>query len=396
MTEPSAASGPAFRLAPTVVGALRTDLPEVSEAVVAAIIAEVPSYRRAFAGPMGETIRGAVALALAGFLDRVAGDARRSSERARSAVHNGAYDLGRGEARAGRTMDALLSAYRVGARVAWRGMSSSAVAAGLAAEDVVTYAELVFAYIDELSAASVAGHSDELEVAGRVQQRLRERVGRLLLTDAPADAVLAAARRAEWELPETLTVVLLPPAQLRAATTALGATGDRTLVIEEDLPDAGADDLVALLVPDASRGVLRGLLRDRDAVLGPTLPREEVVASYRRAVRAVPWMGATGSPRLFDTDEHLARLLLEADPLARAHLRRRALAPLDGEAPASREKLEATLRAWLLCGGRRDEVAALLYVHPQTVRYRMTRLRDLFGSALTDPERVLELVLALG
>ncbi|MGN6781926.1 MAG: helix-turn-helix domain-containing protein, partial [Marmoricola sp.] len=71
-------------------------------------------------------------------------------------------------------------------------------------------------------------------------------------------------------------------------------------------------------------------------------------------------------------------------------------APLDGEAPASREKLEATLRAWLLCGGRRDEVAALLYVHPQTVRYRMTRLRDLFGSALADPERVLELVLALG
>lgn len=388
--------GPAFRLAPAVVAALRAALPEVSEGVVAAIIAEVPSYRRAFAGPMGETIRGAVALALAGFLDRVAGDARRSTERARSAVHNGAYDLGRGEARAGRTMDALLSAYRVGARVAWRGMSSSAVAAGLAAEDVVTYAELVFAYIDELSAASVAGHSDELEVAGRVQQRLRERVGRLLLTDAPADAVLAAARRAEWELPETLTVVLLPPAQLRATLTALGATGSRTLVIEEDLPDAAADDLVALLVPDASRGVLRTLLRDRDAVLGPTLPRGEVVASYRRAVRGALWAGAAGGSRLLDTDEHLARLLLEADPLAREHLRRRVLAPLDGEAAASREKLEATLRAWLLCGGRRDEVAALLYVHPQTVRYRMTRLRDLFGPTLTDPDRVLELVLALG
>ncbi|MGN6251354.1 MAG: PucR family transcriptional regulator [Marmoricola sp.] len=391
MAEPD---DPVFQLAEPVVAALRGDLPDVSERVVAAIIAEVPSYRRAFAGPMGETIRGAVALALAGFLDRVAGQVRRSGERTRTAVHNGAYDLGRGEARAGRTMDALLSAYRVGARVAWRGMSTSAVAAGLRADQVVTYAELVFAYIDELSAASVAGHSDELEITGRVQQRLRERLARLLLTDAPADAVLAAARRADWDLPETLTAVLLPPAQLRAAITALGTPGARALVLEEDLPEPATDDLVALLVPDASRGVLRGVLRDRDAVLGPTLERAEVVASYRRAVRAAA--AGVRDGRLVDTDDHLAQLLLAADPLARADLRSRALAPLAGETESSREKLAETLRAWLLCGGRRDDVAALLYVHPQTVRYRMTRIRELFGEALTDPDRVLELVLALG
>ena len=40
----------------------------------------------------------------------------------------GAYELGRGEARSGRSMDALLAAYRVGARVSWRHMSASAVA----------------------------------------------------------------------------------------------------------------------------------------------------------------------------------------------------------------------------------------------------------------------------
>jgi DNA-binding PucR family transcriptional regulator len=35
-------------------------------------------------------------------------------------------------------------------------------------------------------------------------------------------------------------------------------------------------------------------------------------------------------------------------------------------------------------------------VHPQTVRYRMGQLRELFGDRLDDPQRVLELTLALG
>ena len=34
-------------------------------------------------------------------------------------------------------------------------------------------------------------------------------------------------------------------------------------------------------------------------------------------------------------------------------------------------------------------------MHPQTVRYRMGQLRELFGDRLTEPEGVLELVLAL-
>ncbi len=68
-------------------------------------------------------------------------------------------------------MDALLAAYRVGARVAWRELSSTAVEAGLPAETMAKFAELVFAYIDELSAASVAGHADELATTGRVRQR---------------------------------------------------------------------------------------------------------------------------------------------------------------------------------------------------------------------------------
>ena len=85
-------------------------------------------------------------------------------------------------------MDALLAAYRVGrpgglARAGRRPRSR----AGLTAEMLARFAELVFAYIDELSAASVAGHADELETTGRVRQRYLERLGAALLRGAPAD-----------------------------------------------------------------------------------------------------------------------------------------------------------------------------------------------------------------
>ena len=71
------------------------------------------------------------------------------------------------------------------------------------------------------------------------------------------------------------------------------------------------------------------------------------------------------------------------------------LAPLVGLRPATAEKLADTLRAWLLHQGRRDDVAAELFVHPQTVRYRMGQLRELYGDRLDDPDAVLELLIAL-
>ena len=40
-------------------------------------------------------------------------------------------------------------------------------------------------------------------------------------------------------------------------------------------------------------------------------------------------------------------------------------------------------------------MAAELHVHPQTVRYRLARLRERFGERLDDPEARFELALAL-
>jgi hypothetical protein len=375
----------ALRLSPIAVTDMRARLPEVAEHVVAAVIAEVPSYTDAFSGPMGETIRNAVQLALGGFLSLASGRGADSTTPAAPAVE-GAYQLGRGEARSGRTTDALLAAYRIGARVSWREMSTIAVRNGIEGKVLVDFAELVFAYIDELSAASVAGHTDETETTGRVRQRLLERVAAQLLEGASDDEVLAAADRAGWEPPTTLTAVIVPQAQVRPV---LGGISGATLRAA-DQPDL--EDAAVLLVPNAHGPARQGLLRElreRDAIAGPAVPWLEARASFERALRART-LGVE-----LDTEANLPRLVLHADEAALADLRAQALAPLDGLRPGTAEKLADTLRAWLLLQGRREEVAAALFVHPQTVRYRMGQLRELYGDKLEDPATVLSLVLAL-
>lgn len=376
------------RLDEDVVGLMREELAEVADRAVVAITEEVPSYTGQLDGVMGETIRTAVQLALGGFLTLAT---REDAGTPMAPALEGAYRLGRGEARSGRSMEALLAAYRIGARVSWRDLSRTAVDAGVEAEQLSRFAELVFAYIDELSASSAAGHTDELESTGRVRQRNLDRLARALVTGAAPDAVAAAAERADWEPPAALSAVLLPEAQASHAATALDP---RTLQPTEDVPGI-PEGLALILVPSAgspaARSGLVRALRGTGAVIGPTVPWLEAARSHARALRAVT-LGLEGT---VDTDAHLGALLLAADPEVRADLRARVLAPLADLRPSSADKLAETLRAWVLHQGRREAVAEELFIHPQTVRYRVGQLRELYGERLEDPAFVLEVTLAL-
>ncbi|GAA0566611.1 helix-turn-helix domain-containing protein [Paractinoplanes ferrugineus] len=381
----------AYRLSPEVVAPLRERLPHVATQTIDAIMTEVPAYAEAFTGGLGAKIERAVRTALGTFLglvSRAYGPEPQSSrgyapepQSPLAPALEAAYALGRGEARNGRSLDALLAAYRVGARVAWHELAAISVAAGQPAAIIAHFAELVFAYIDELSAASVAGHADELASAGRARLRDLEQLAQALLAGEPEHALLAAAERADWTPPRTLTAVLVPE---HAARGVVDLLDKRTLRLSEEL--------AVLLVPDAdgvSRAAMLGRLRGRTAVVGPPRPWLAVKASYDRAVRTREIAGMPAG-RLVDTEDHLAALVVTADPQALADLRAKVLEPL-ADAP----KLAETLRCWLRHQGRRDEVAAELFVHPQTVRYRMTQLREMYGDRLRDPEWTTALLIAL-
>ena len=344
-------------LDPEVVTALEAVLPRMAERTVEAIIAEVPAYTDPFSGQMGQNIENAVQTSLGAFL-RLATRAEGSDPGTQlSPAVDGAYALGRGEARNGRSIDALLAAFRVGARVAWRELSAAAVSAGLPATTIARFAELVFAYIDELSASSVSGHADESATAGRVRQRHLDLLTAHLLAGEPPEVLRDSAERANWAVPQTLTAVLLPATQTRGLAAQLSSP---VLQSTDELPGLDpAESWVAVLVPDMDgdrRTRLLSTLAGRGAVVGPARPWLAVHSSFQRAIRARHLVG--GGQGVVDTDEHLVEIVLGADPEAAEDLRRRVLAPLNALRPNTAERLAETLRAWLLHQGQREAVAA--------------------------------------
>lgn len=387
-------SGSSLVLDSRTVEGLGGHLPVVAERAVDAIAVGVTEYADRMTGDFRSVVGDAVQLALGGFL-RLAEHGQVEDATPLKPVLDAAYALGRGEARSGRSMSGLLAAYRVGARVAWQEWSAVCVGLGMPSDVMARFAELVFSYIDALSAASVTGHSDQLSVTGQVREQYRERLARAVVDGEPEERLRTLADRSDWPSPEVLTAVVVRASDARTLQALLGPD---TLFLPGDLAGltevAGPGvDVAVLLAGTADRRALLDALRPGPAVVGPTRPWVAGAASLRRAVRLLARHGLRRE--VLDTEEHLAELVVSADAAALHDLRLRALAPLAGQRAAANDALVETLRAWLLHQGRREAVAADLHVHPQTVRYRMTRLRELFGDALTDPRSVLELTVAL-
>src|SRR5918994_1208815 len=181
-----------------VADVIEPELGAVTAEIMATIAREVPEYARPFEGSFGRGVQVGVTEALRQFVALI-----RDPDSGREPGRDVYVGLGRGELRQGRRLDALQSAYRVGARVAWRRLAEAARRADLDSGVITKLAESIFVYIEELSADSVEGYSQELsEREGERQRRRRELVTLLLRAPPPAQAELrAAAEAAGWTTP---------------------------------------------------------------------------------------------------------------------------------------------------------------------------------------------------
>jgi DNA-binding PucR family transcriptional regulator len=156
-----------------------------------------------------------------------------------------------------------------------------------------------------------------------------------------------------------------------------------------------------LLIPDAEGpgrlDMLRRALRDTDFAIGPTLPLKDAALSLRLARQALALMrrGIMGSGGYLRCDDHLLALLLLNNEGVLHILTQRRLAEFDDLSSDQFDRLSETLLTWLTTGASLPDVAARLCVHPQTVRYRMRRLQEMFGERLHDPSWRYEMSLAL-
>jgi sugar diacid utilization regulator len=362
--------------------------------MIEAIGRAVPEYRRPLEGEFGRGLRAGVRRSLQQFVDLI-GHSGGVSSSSREIYR----ELGRGEQRSGRTLDALQAAYRVGARLSWRRLSAVAREGGADAQTISLLAESIFAYIEEVSASSVEGYAQaQAEDAGE-RERRRRRLVRLLIEqrETTEPELQAAAIEAGWQLPSRLAVLVCDQPDVARLSTRVG-TGAIGARVEE---------LTCVLLPGEGRrreAELRlafaqpaGGANGWHAALGPTLARADAPVSFARAREALALRQAGILPAegLTIASEHLLALLLHRDPALAAELVEQRLAPLAALAPGPRLRLEQTLLAWLRRQGSIPAAAADLHVHRQTVRYRLGRLRELLGEVLDDPDGRLELELAL-
>lgn len=376
-------------LSAAVADVLRPLLPTLSDEIMDAVAREVPAYRRPLEGAFGRGVRRGVEVALTRFVDLARDPDRPVDARARRIY----VDLGRGEYRQGRSLDALLAAYRVGARIAWRRIADAGEAAGIDPRDLFGVGEALFSYIDELSAESADGWaSAQADAAGERQRRRAALVALLAAEPPPDDATLrAAADEAAWPLPALVAAVAVAGDDEARLASRVGP----------DVIAASLEGVAVALVPDPEApgrpARLERVLGDRPSTLGPSVPLREAARTVTWARQALRLTGEGVLPHggLVRVTDHLPALVLHADRGLARELARRELAPLDALPPTARAKLDETLRVWLDHRGRVEETAHHLAIHPQTVRYRLNQLRDLFGARLEDPEGRHALALAL-
>jgi hypothetical protein len=375
-----------------IADVIEPELDATTDEILATIAREVPEYARPLEGRFGRGVRTGVTEALSQFVELI-----RSPSGARGPGREVYVALGRGELRQGRTLDALQSAYRVGARVAWRRLAAAARRADVEPEVLSLLAESIFAYIEELSADSVEGYAEaRSRLEGERRRRRRELVA-LLLRDPPAEEaeLRAAADTAGWRLPRTAAALVCNEDQLDRLARRLPA----------DALAAALDGIGCAIVPDPDgpgrpaeieRAVGNVRTRPR-AALGPTVPLRALGSSWslaRATMRAVE-AEAIRAPGVVRADDELTRLLLFENGGLVERIATRRLAPLDELTPKARRRMEETALAYVQQQGNAAAMARTLGVHAQTARYRLNRLRELLGDALEDADARFELELAL-
>jgi PucR C-terminal helix-turn-helix domain len=372
----------------SVADLIEPELKAVTGEILGAIAREVPEYERPLEGNFGRGVRTGVGEALSQFVALI-----RDPDTGRGLGREVYVSLGRGELNQGRTLDSLQAAYRVGARVAWRRLALVGRRAKLDAEVLSLLAEAIFAYIDELSADSVEGYAVARSESEDLRRRRRRELASLLLRESAADAadLRAAARAAGWRIPRKL-------APLACAEPELGGLGRR---LPADCLVTQIDELGCVLLPDPTgpgrRAALERAAGGRPVVFGPPCEPTRLRDSWELAKLALGALEAGAIPTggLVGAEDHLAGLLLFEGSALVARIAARRLAPLDSLTVKARERMRETALAYVRHGGNSVEMATALHVHPQTARYRVTRLRELLGDQLDDPDARFELEIAL-
>ena len=261
--------------------------------------------------------------------------------------------------------------------------------------------ESVLRYSREIAFAAAEVYAHAAEARGAWDARLEGLVVDAVLRGEADDSMQSRATALGWGSTTRVAVV--------AGSTPAGGSEGVVDGLRRSAAKLGVDSLAAVqgrrLVcilgnvddPMEAARELQAHFGEGAIVVGPTVPH--LFAAGRSARAALAGQSCAHAwpeaPRPVPADDLLAERVLVGDQPARVHLVERIFRPLSESGGGN---LLQTAAVYLESGSGLESTARILFVHPNTVRYRLGKIADLTGYDLTDPHdaHTVRIALALG
>ncbi|MFZ0906235.1 MAG: PucR family transcriptional regulator [Mycobacterium sp.] len=246
----------------------------------------------------------------------------------------------------------------------------------------------ILKYSRDLAFSAATAYADAAEARGSWDSRMEASVVDAVVRGDTGPELLSRAAALNWDTTAPATVVVGTPAPGEESHASQEVRDIAARHGRAALTDVHGTWLVAIvsgqLTPtEKVFGHLLDAFSDGPVVIGPTAPM--LTAAYHSASEAISGMNAVtgwrGAPRPVLARELLPERALMGDASAIAALHTDVMRPLADAGPT----LTETLDAYLDCGGAIEACARKLFVHPNTVRYRLRRIADFTGRDPTQP-----------
>ncbi|MCW2660696.1 MAG: hypothetical protein JWP83_1848 [Mycobacterium sp.] len=254
----------------------------------------------------------------------------------------------------------------------------------------------ILKYSRDLAFTAASAYANAAEARGTWDSRMEASVVDAVVRGDTGPELLSRAAALNWDTTAPATVVVGTPAPGRDGADGEGGSERASQDVRDiaaqhgraALTDVHGTWLVAIVsgqlsLTDKFLGDLLSAFSNGPVVIGPTAPM--LTAAYHSASEAISGMNAVGgwrgAPRPVLARELLPERALMGDASAIVALHTDVMGPLADAGPT----LIETLDAYLDCGGAIEACARKLFVHPNTVRYRLKRITDFTGRDPTQP-----------
>jgi DNA-binding PucR family transcriptional regulator len=246
----------------------------------------------------------------------------------------------------------------------------------------------ILRYSRDLAFAAATAYADQAEARGAWDTRMEANVVDAVVRGDTGPELQSQAAALNWDATAPATVVVGLPQKDRIDLASDDVHDVVTRHGRAALSDVHGTWLVAIVsgglsATDRFLNELLGAFADGPVVIGPTA--QTLGAAHISATEAIAGMNAvagwSGAPRPVAARELLPERALLGDVTAISALEAEVMRPLADAGPA----LTETLDAYLDSGGAIEACARKLFVHPNTVRYRLKRIADFTGRDPTVP-----------